>query len=437
MVDVFDRAATLNSTCVATIRGRLSEAALLMALRKLERRHPLLRARIAREGAGASFVMGSAAPIVLRVLDREPADWQALAESSLVHRVWLDAGPRAELTWLRHSPQHSTLLFTLHNLVSDALSGFLALRDLLGFLADPSHVPEPVVSPGQRVLYPEQHGDLRWKLRALKLMTSRVRATKPRRLHKDTRGDVRRSPKLAQVTFTSTQTQSLRSRAREHGSSLHGLICAALAQGYVEAGHWSSAPLRLCHPIDLRRQARSERAHGPSFDAAVGHFASYLDTDHAVSTAVPLAELAREITRAIANKKATGEPWLTGPLVGPTLTRPVAGQRDLARFGDFLERNVLINSFAVSSLGALEDIGLQPQLGAYRVEQAFFVSGGSVVTALSTTTSSYAGRLTLSMQWVEPLIAGDVARHVLGHAERELNEFSARPRASLSQVKLR
>jgi hypothetical protein len=433
MIDVFDRAATLNFTCVISVRGRLTQAALQVALRKLERRHPLLRARIERRKQGAVFVHHAAAAIPLRVLEREPADWQALVESSLVHRIWSDAGPRAELTWLRHGPSHSTLLLTCQHVVSDACSGFVALRDLLGFVADPTRVAQPMASPGQSVLYPEQHGDSRWSLRGLKLVASSLTSGKPKRLRQELRRDAHRSPKVTTLTFSAEHTKRIVQRAREYDASLHGVICAALAKGYIEAGHWPTASLRLCHPVDLRRYARSQRASqkdNPLQDA-VGCYVSSLATEHVVTEHAPLGALAHEITRAVRRKKASGEPWLTLPLTRPWLARPVTDRRDLTLFADFIERNVLLDSFCVSSLGEIEKTGLLPTtIGSYRIEQAFFVSGSSLVTAMTTATSMFAGKLTLAMQWVEPLITVDVAKHVLGHAERELREFSMTGRSS-------
>lgn len=447
MVDVLDRAATLNFTCVVSIRGRLSEVALRVALRKLERRHPLLRARIERRRSGAVFVMDEGAPVLLRVLDREPNDWQSLAESTLVHRVWPDAGPRAELTWLRHSATYSTLMLTMHHVVSDAHSGFVALRDLLGFVTEPWRVPEPVPSLGQHTFYPEHHGDMGWLGRAAKMAASAALAPKPRRLRREARRDVHRRPKVATVTFGLDQTAGLLSRTREYDVSLHGLICAALAKGYVEAGHWrteAAAPLRLCHPVDLRRYVRSQLPDEsvesvPVIDDAVGYFLSSLDTDHVVTEHSSLVTLAREITSAIRSKKSAGEPWLTTPLASPMITRPVAGRTDLSRFAELVERHVFLSSCSVSSLGTLERLGLQHEMGALRVEHAFFVSGASLLSAMTTSTSVYAGRLTLVMQWMEPLITAEAARHVLGHAERELNGFAlgGGAKAARDRVKMR
>src|SRR5262245_3241675 len=93
MADVFDRAATLNFCCVIRVRGPLSEAALIGALRSLERRHPLLRARIARSSrAQPSFVFGEGRPIPLQVERGDVSAWKPLAERALAHRVWPDTG---------------------------------------------------------------------------------------------------------------------------------------------------------------------------------------------------------------------------------------------------------------------------------------------------------------------------------------------------------
>ena len=45
-------------------------------------------------------------------------------------------------------------------LVSDGSSGMFAMRDLLGFLATPDEIPEPLESPGLHALLPQGHGGL-------------------------------------------------------------------------------------------------------------------------------------------------------------------------------------------------------------------------------------------------------------------------------------
>src|SRR5262245_40805027 len=154
--DVFDRASTLNFTAVARVRGHLTPERLTGAVRALEAKHPLLRARIDREGE-LRYVPGEAAPIPLQVEHASASDWSRFAAQTLEHKIWPDEGPRAELTWLDHGEGRSTLLLCLHHLVSDGSSGIIAMRDLLGFVADPAAVPEVVPSPGQRAFYPVGH----------------------------------------------------------------------------------------------------------------------------------------------------------------------------------------------------------------------------------------------------------------------------------------
>jgi NRPS condensation-like uncharacterized protein len=426
MVDVFDRTATLNFTCVLRVRGPLSEVALNAALRRLEQRHPLLRARIERHAGAPVFVMNEAAPIPLHVLDGDRADWQRVAEQSLEQRVWADEGPRAELTWLRHGAEHSTLLLALHHVVSDGHSGFVALRDLLGLLAEPELLHS--VSPQAGApLAPGAVSCAAWAARAAQWLAGFARAHKPQQLRKESAPRAPHSPRLGMITFDAEQTERMRERTRAARASLHGLVCAAFAKGYVQAGDWERAPLRVCHPVDLRRYLDcTKHSKTTRYADAVGCFVSSVETEHVVSADTSLPQLAQQITQSIRDKKQADGPLLTASLagVGSWLTRDASGKPELARLGDVVERYVMLDSFGVTSLGSVERIGLEPQVGLLSVEDAFFVSGASVVTAITAATSIYAGKLTIGLQWVEPLVSTATAEHILACIEHELATFA-------------
>ena len=60
-----DRAKTINFVTIVQITGPLEPEALRRALDLLQKRHPMLSARIVEEGVERSFVFGEAPPVPL------------------------------------------------------------------------------------------------------------------------------------------------------------------------------------------------------------------------------------------------------------------------------------------------------------------------------------------------------------------------------------
>jgi hypothetical protein len=405
MVDVFDRASTLNFSIVAQLRGPLERTRLEAGLRALEQRHPLLRARLVREGM--RFEAG--APEI--PLHEEHGDVQARIAASCDHRVWSDDGPRAELVWF---PSASTLMLTLHHLVSDGSSGMLAMRDLLRLMAAPSH--ERVPSPGLNVLLPTGHGGLRDKLGTAG-MFARAMFKKPHRLG-DYRHDFEaRRARVHRLRLDAASSTQLRQRAKREGATVHGVLCGALALGVatqVPRAHLQ----RIVHPVDLRRYTR-----GASVGEAVGYYVSSVDSDHAVARDTALPALAREISTRVADKKRHGEPLLTAPLAGPLLAARGANMES-ARFRELAERKLLRNTFSLTNLGPLETLDVDSRYGDLELQDLYFVAAGSVLSTLGAAASTYRGELSLLVGGVTPILPEASVRDISEHAFARLRDYA-------------
>jgi|GEM_PF-1309375 len=430
MVDVFDRGATLNFLVVAQVNGPLSADRLESALRRLESRHPLLRARVERSEGGVAFVPGEARPIPLRVLEGPAGAWRALAEEGLTHRVWDDAGPRAELTWLRHSPCESSLLLLFHHLVSDGSSGMFAMRDLLRLAAQPGLALAPIPAPAPSRFYPAGHGSLGWQLRTLRMLVASMFGPKPQRLRVEPRGarkpepEGARTPRLARLRIPREESARLLQRARRDGATVHGVLSAAFARAVASQLGAGPAVERILHPVDMRRYARAHHPGLATPGEAVGYYVSSMETNHRVDPSSPLAPLAREVTQQIRDGKARGTPLMTAPIAGPMLSKRherTAG--DLPRFRDFVETKVVFDTFSLTNLGPLEQLGLEPSYGELTVADVYFVAAGSVLSTLGGAVTTFGGALTLTIGWVEPLVAREVAERVVSRIEHELADY--------------
>lgn len=424
MLDALDRASTCNFTCAVQVRGVLSESAITRALRALERRHPLLRARVVRGTGTPELVPGEGAPIPLQIVDGPLEAWKHVSEAALSRRDWPDDGPRAELTWVRHAAARSTLHLACHHIASDGTSGMIALRDLLMLVAEPNDATEPVPAPSQVEFYPRWFKGFRGFLRALVLVLKGLFLAKPRRIR-----DVARAPLgMRRVHLDSLQleppvTSQLRARAKQDGVSVHALLCAAMAQAIcVEIGE--PAHQRILHPIDLRRYFREFNRGGPEIGEAFGYYVSGVYTDHDVGPRSSLLELAREIAERLREKKASGEPLLAASHLGPFLTR-ITRRMPRARFRQLVENQIFLGTFLLSNLGRVETAANLPeQIGAVRIENAWFALAGSVMHALLGATTMFRGTLNLHLTSVQPFVSTAAAARVLAGVERRLRQYA-------------
>ena len=418
MVDVFDRASTMNFTTIVAVRGPLDDDALDAALRAVERRHPLLRARIARKG-GLRFVMGEGEKIALRVLDATKEEVNGYAEATLAHRVWPDAGPRAELVHLRHALGHSTLLFTMHHVVGDGSSGVIVVRDILRALA--GTLPDGVVpSPGQNAFFPEGRGGMKDLFASLRAM-SRASDTKPFRLEPAQKADVSaRCVHLHTITLDIVETDALLARARAASSTAHGVLVAATARAIAHEGA-NGHPLRVMHPVDFRRMLDGT-SRTPIGDA-VGYYVSSVETDLVVAKSGPLDALASEVSALVREKKREGEPYLMAPSAGKLA---IAGEAllGISRFRTTAERT-LPNTFAITNLAHLEALGLEETIGALTITHAYFVAASSVLCAIGASASTFGGSLRLVLATVAPLVPHETGARIAARIDAELRAFAS------------
>jgi hypothetical protein len=428
-MDHLDRASTLNFTCIARVRGVLTDRALTRGLRLLEAKHPLLRARIARRWGLPRFVLGEAAPIPLRVEIGSEEDWRPLAEASLMHREWPDQGPRAELIWLRHTDDQSTLIFCLQHVVGDGLSAMIALRDLLFLAGAPVNEVEPIPSPGVGAFLPSWSHNLRQLVRALVLQFAYFLKPWPRRLRAVWFASMRRRRvHLDSLLLRSDVSARLTARAKREGTSVHGVLCAAVAQATSrELG--GCAQQRILHPVDLRRHLIDLGSDAPEIGDAVGCYAAAIQTDHRVDADRPLATIASEITHSVRRHKAASEPLLVASHLGPSLVR-VTRFMDRLSFRAIAEALIFRGTFSLSNLGSLDNTALAGRIGELEVEGLSIISAGSVMHSMTLTALTFRGALDLQLCSVEPFVPRSTVARVLADTERRLTAYALQTECS-------
>lgn len=419
MVRVADEAYTMSFGTSALVEGPTDHATVRRALDRLAERHPLLRAAV----DGDRFVLGEAAPIELVETSAPLEETDAILEASIQHQRWDARGPRARCFVVRHGEGLATIALAFDHLVSDGGSGVIALRDLLARIGGEPVSDEPIGSPGQEHFLPPGRGGTRDLFRSLAHIGEQGKKPKPFRLGKGPRvAPFERRTRIHRIRLGRDESEAVARFAKASGATVHGVLVGALALAHAElAGRDGSVPLRVMHPVDMRRYLASVTGEDRIGDA-IGYYVSSVETDHLVSTESALSSLAGEVTQAVRTAKERGEPFLSAPAAGRllVLARSLLGAE---RFRDVGERQVLVGSLGLTNLGALERLGMRARFGSLRVRSVGFIASPSVFGAFCGSASSFDGSIELVLHHVEPRMDADTARRLAEMVERILRDL--------------
>jgi hypothetical protein len=136
-----------NFGCAVRLEGSFSQDQLRSALRRVQRKHPALRALIRSEPDGLYYEADCAPEIPLRVLRRVNEDhYRRECETELVTEFAYDQ-PQLRAIWLQ-SERESDLLLTTSHRICDGMSILIIVREVLRSLhSDQELIPyEPITT---------------------------------------------------------------------------------------------------------------------------------------------------------------------------------------------------------------------------------------------------------------------------------------------------
>lgn len=419
MVRVADEGFTMNFAVSARVAGRLTTEEIRRGLDELRRVHPLLGAAIERD----RLRLGGAAAIALVETALTDDSVDGLLEGELRHRRWDPDGPRARCLVARHPGGDTSLVLAFDHTTSDGSSGVLAMRDLLRAIAFPEAAPAPIDSPGQDRFYPKGRGGFTDFVDSLGYMGRQNEKPKPFRVRRgrDVAPDDR-TVRIRRTRFSRDDSAELLRLARDAGATVHGLLVAALSCALVEdAGRTDATPVRVMHPVDMRRFLATLPGSKPIGDA-IGYYVSSVETDHRVDPRGDLASLGAEVTATVRAAKERGEPFYTAPSGGRllVLARSLLG-RD--RFRTVVERDILAGTFSITNLGPLEKLGLEPAIGHLRIGEVSFVASPSIFGVVCASASSFDGELEFVLHTVEPFIDAATAERLSDRISGRLRDL--------------
>jgi hypothetical protein len=228
----------------ATVIGRRSRNEWRDALDLLQRRHPLLSARIRKDSLGRpEFFQPLGTEIPLRIVDYDAvARWESVMEEEMAVSFAAENVPLMRVV-LIHGADKSILILSAHHSIADGMSFVYVIRDLLLIMSGEEvtalPLPEPFDERVRRVVKS-------WPPLTIS-NGAPAAAPPPFRTSQDPR------PTIDTISLPLELSIALRKRAREEGTTVHGAITAAfLLTGRTLSQTWRDQPVRLCSPINAR-----------------------------------------------------------------------------------------------------------------------------------------------------------------------------------------
>ncbi len=406
-----DRVCSTNFTVVARLSGGLTRDALEGGLAAVGRRHPVLGVRISSERSGPVFRPDGVGAVPLFVEDVPETAWLARAEDEINRAFDPGSGPLARCVWLRHPGGESTLMVTFHHAVGDGISGGYLIRDILAAAAlppkgpdapssAPAAVPEALdrrFPPGGRGV----RGALRYAAEMARAAAMMARCGGLSAVRPDNAAPHRgRRARVIPALFDATFAGALADRARREQTTVHGALAAAiLLGGRREIDSARPRLMALGSPVNMRGRVT------PAVGEAVGMYASVMGTMHRVGRDTPFWDLAREVTQEIAagfarNMHFTFEP-MTFKLLCPFARLAGDSQTGAAWFTRIAAAAFPSTGFGLTNIGRLD---VREQYGEVSVSWAALLPSWSVFAHSGWSACSAAGRLSLVLVYMEPLL---------------------------------
>ncbi len=217
------------------------------ALDLVQRRHPFLSVCIETD-PNPHFRQVSGAPIPLRVIEGDNATlgWESEISRELSLPFNARQAPLIRAVLL-HEAERVVYILAAHHSIADGLSLSFVIRDTLQAMVGMRLDSLPVVPTSEEILgitarlvnqaAPSQESNL-------------MPPGKPAIYRKDD-GSL---PWVKGLQLAPELTSTLREKAREEGTTVHGALCSAVALAFRQIrGRSNKDPIRIWSPIDMRK----------------------------------------------------------------------------------------------------------------------------------------------------------------------------------------
>ncbi len=405
-----DQLSTLNVISRVRVRGALTEAALRRGLAALQARHALLRAVIEHDAGLLPRWVPSDRPIPLRCVERHHDDqWvRECNEVELIERVDTDVGPLIRVTALLGRDGVHDLLVVVPHIIADGTTVLSLAKQLLELSEDPASHPLRVLPPAEDLRPPQFTGEEGGaRLAAQNARDAEIMSPRPGRVEPTVAlAQEERRTRLVHRELSDAQVDVIARLAKQHGTTVHGALTAALVQAASRDADNRHARFAVGSPIDFRGELVP-----PVLPDEVGTYVATVPS--VVATDLPFWELARAITTDLTQRKAEGYHFNLMTLVVGAAPQSLA---DAKPFMKFMEDEGPIN-LCSSNIGRY---AFPDQIGAWQVSDAQFLTGISVNGYFVATINSSHGRLFWNFTHIDKAVPAERAERMADDCVRAL-----------------
>jgi hypothetical protein len=330
-----------NIVYLVRLEGSFSLDQLRLALARVQRKHPALRALIREEPDGLYYEADSAPEIPLRIVPRvADDDYRRECQTELTTNFAYDK-PQLRAVWLR-SELESDLLFTTSHRMCDGMSVFIIVREVLRSLhTDEEPIAyEPITA---RDIIGDYQPPQPWKRKlAVGLVNGLLR------LIPTSRRAPENNEHCLEWRADRALSNAVKQRCKAEGVSVHAALVVALDRALFAVFGKKKLPKWIENPVDIRRgrfaALKSDMVFlgGGNFKVRTGQapeveFWARVRTIH--------DEIRRDVEQEILD--------IPSKLHLAEMLRPLtSGQvQSIVRLGDALKMNGSWNRFALSNLG--------------------------------------------------------------------------------------
>ncbi|MGW3111045.1 FAD-dependent monooxygenase [Streptomyces sp. NPDC001091] len=428
---IVDQTSPLNVIARARVHGHLPASLHRRALDALQIGHPLLRVSITDDGTGThpAFTPSDGEPIPLRhvtVPPDEPSSgtrWEReINERELVDGIDWHTGPllRAVVITSGGADEESVhdLILTVSHTIADGKTCLSLLREWIELAARLDRGTYERSSsrralPSTDDLLPRRHRGALGVAGLRAMMYRDQRAA--RRLPAQRVGTSRQVPFAQRRTqmlhrlLTAEQLDLLVTAARRHDTTVHGALAAAMVEAIAhDAGTLEAAYFSIGSPVDFRADLKP--AVSPD---EVGTYVATVPSRVLYEPGRSLWPMARTISRDLMRRRKRQDHLATISL--PRWAGPKS-LADSASFMRFMDEKGPVN-LCLSNVGRY---GFPSRAGAWRVSDAHFITGVSVMGSVIATATTSHGQLAWSFSYVEDLVSASRARRIADHSVRSV-----------------
>jgi NRPS condensation-like uncharacterized protein len=248
----------VNCIITARIYGDIAAEDLQLALKKVQAKHPLLRATVVEEDSRMYFAFNDSPPeIPVRVVERTSDEqWRNVTASEWKTPFNMDEGPMVRMVWIK-SQGASELMLIGHHCICDGTSLITIFREILQVVDQPDLQlsPYPPFQSLQALFPQEVLSDrkmallIKVKAALFRLFALTVKAT-----HAAPPGE----HYLIYWRASEQESAALAHRCKAEGTTPYAAMCVAFLLAFREVNRARFKNRIMC-PVDIRRFVSSIR----------------------------------------------------------------------------------------------------------------------------------------------------------------------------------